>query len=345
MLLLAASTSCSIYRMEDCSCLRNVELTFRYHFSPEEEALPVYVGSMFHLLLRNDTLAGMLSLNGTQHGQGLLSTDGSTSGNLYALRSLRCNLPEGDYAIFSWGNFLDGVSAFEDLAAPGTTLRVGQSLGRDIRLRHVKASPTNHGTLDNSERLYFGSCRFSVGRYGEVRRTVDMLNAHLQLSVTVVWSSTPPPFNLRDVRMRLGDAPAGYAHTVTDTLPFMISSAAPPFGPREVAEYVPGWDGSTGTISTNISALESNRIWGRLIGYRLRDEHHPLLSLWDVAGNTQIMKDIDLHRFFETVGWRRTRNHRQQYDILVTVRDGGLVSVEPLDNRGWIDGGEIWAAP
>jgi hypothetical protein len=51
-------------------------------------------------------------------------------------------------------------------------------------------------------------------------------------------------------------------------------------------------------------------------------------------------KSIDLRRFFETVGWARTYNRRQEYNLLITI-DGTSVRVEPMDIVGWIDGGYI----
>lgn len=333
---------------EDCSCVWDAEINFRYHPTPTQEALPTYVGSMTHLLFCNDVLVGTLSINGTTHGEGLFDTtteaDGSTPEATYTLRGLRMSLPEGTYTLMTWGNYLSGVSVLEDTVT-GLAPQIGTTRISDVHLSHKKASPANHGTLDNCERLYFGHCEFTVSHVQSASHTVDMLNAHMQLSVMVVWKGVTPPTNLRDIRMRLVDTQVGYLHQTTDVLPFSISSPMPTYGPREVKEYVPACNSNVGTISADVSTLESAKIWSQLIGYRFRDESRPLLSLWSADGNTRLMKDIDLGRFFETLGWERTRNHRQYYEILVTIHDNDQVTVEPLENIGWIDGGVIGAHP
>jgi len=342
-LLVLALAACRIRELEDCSCMQNVELTFRYHETPGKEAMPDYVGSMTHLLFRNDTLVGRLAVNGHVEGEGLLNpaagllSDGSQR-NLYTLRTLRFNLPAGTYSLYSWGNYLEGTSLFEE---HGTPPQIAQSLRNDLSLHHIKASPANHGTLDNSERLYFGSHTFSVTRTRRYSHTIDLLNAHMVLSVMVVWEGVAPPANLRDLRLRLSDTPTGYAQQVTDTLPMTLTAPQPAYGPREAAEHVPAWDGDAGTLSAPVTPLETNKVWSQLIAYRLRDENHPILSMWDGEGSTQILKNLDLGRFFETIGWARTRNRRQEYDLLITLRAGGEVTIEPLGVIPWMDGGTI----
>jgi len=347
-----AVTSCQVgEKVPDCVCMENVELTFRYHFAPTQEDMPIYVGSITHLLFRNDTLVGRLYVDGHVDGEGLLDPALARSGegtrrNTYNLRTLRLSLPDGRYDLMSWGNYLEGTSLFEDAAAPGAPLQIGETLRKDVSLRHVIASPANHGTLDNCERLYFGSYEFDVVRNRHYSHTIDMINAHMQLTAMVIWGDgVTPPADLRDLRMRLSDTPTGYSQFVTDTLPLVLTAPQPAYGPRQAYEMVPAWDGNLGTISAGVSPLETNKVSSQLIGYRLRDESHPLLSVWDAAGTTQLVKDVDLGRFFETIGWARTCNRRQVYDILVTLRANGDVTVEPLDNIGWIDGGTISAAP
>ncbi len=88
-----------------------------------------------------------------------------------------------------------------------------------------------------------------------------------------------------------------------------------------------------------------------VITYRHWDEDHPIyahnptLTIWGGAdGSKQEMKQVDLRRFFDIMGWQFTNNMKQYFNILVQI-DGDRVSLSELDNIGWIPGGTFGAGP
>ena len=350
--LLLLLASCNIDRL-DTACCYNVQLTFRYFYDPATERYDL-VGNQTHLLFDGDLLVGKLKVNGSVGGEGLLAPDAATP----SLRQLTCTLPKGEYTLLSWGNYNEGISIFSDRETGKEgydNLVVGQTLRSAVDLRMVKASPSNHGTLTSCERLYYGYCDFRFDGTNRVRHTVDMLNAHMQLFVTVVWKDPARDVIakgavMQNISMRLGQIPTGYrAYNLSNPstggpLILGITANEPLYGPRRVEEYVPAYNNDQGTVSTTMSQLETAKTWSNVTSYRLQDNDHPILSLWGSDGTTRLMKDVDLGRFFATIGWARTYNLRQYYEILVTV-DGDTVTVEPIDNIGWIDGGAIGGLP
>jgi len=341
-----ALCSCNIDNF-DADCCDNLQLTFRYFSDPTSEQYGL-INSQSHLLFCEGVLVGKLQVNGSAHGEGLLANEMQRQ----SLRRLTYTLPKGDYTLHSWGNYTEGTSMFSD-TENGTNgysgLEVGKVRSDDIRLNIVRPSPNNHGAFNGSERLYYGYHKFKVDNTKPICHTVDMLNAHIQLHVTVVWRNvardvTAKGATLQNVRMRLSDIPTGYlqSNVAQNGKDIVLGFTANRqlFGPREVIEYVPAKDETFGAVSTTMSQVENAKVWGSLISYRLCDSTHPILSLWAADNITRLMKDIDLHRFFVANDWERTFNLRQYYQIQIII-DGDKVEVLALDNIGWIDGGVI----
>lgn len=329
-------TSCYIDDgMNECNY--NVLLGFSYNLNPSQEAFE-RISSQDHLLFRNDTLVGTLYVNGEQQATGLFEGLPRQS-----LTQLKMTLPEGSYNLTTWSNYDPAKSQF-------TQLVVGSTLRQDIVLRHTNVqtfATQSPGFLSNCERLYFSSCDFEVGRDEVVVKSVDMLCAHTQLVFVIRWRNASENPNISDpIYLRLEGIHAGYLQKVSHPLE-MSAAGVPAGGKRKIVQQVPCSAGEMSVVQVPAIVKTHNEITTTFVTYRLwdNDDHHPILSIWGGKdGQTRLMKDIDLRRFFETNGWKLTNNILQYFNILLVI-DGNQVEATPLENTGWIDGGSFGVKP
>lgn len=78
---------------------------------------------------------------------------------------------------------------------------------------------------------------------------------------------------------------------------------------------------------------------GEIRTARLRDADHPLFSL--LRDREVLIRDIDLSRYFRDMGYRLDTNLLQDFGLLMEVAADGSVTVRPLGNSDWIDGGTV----
>jgi hypothetical protein len=226
----------------------------------------------------------------------------------------KMSLQPGDYTLVTWGN-RDTVS----LAAP---LQIGKTKLSEIQLYTEKEG--------NTEPLYYSCHAFTVGKVGVTRERVDLLHCHLKLGVTVRWEATPPP-NTGDFRMTLSGICPAYLFTPEYTLNSLAGKVINiPHRPQPPA-YT--------TRQTESKMNISREVEGTFYTYRLHNQDHPVFCLW--SGNTALMREIDLYRYFRTMQIDLDRNYRQEFNLLMVVDADGNVKVSSLLTGDWAEGGTI----
>lgn len=72
--------------------------------------------------------------------------------------------------------------------------------------------------------------------------------------------------------------------------------------------------------------------------YRLTNRSLPVFSVWQ--GNVQVLRNVDLKHFFDTMLIDMDTNECQEFHIRITV-EGDNVYVQFVSLGDWIDGGSI----
>jgi len=245
-------------------------------------------------------------------------------------------LPAGRYSVISWGN-VSGVSKVLNVVVGGTHIDEVR-----LKLNDPLDDPDTHS---HSERLYYGYRTFSVREQGASRARVYMSHAHFMLEVIVKWKKDAPG-DTKDFRMTL----RGMQDTYTWTPNFKVYENTIDDFSELYEEYaVTDYDKryylkSPVMKNENIAHKQEvemdivGNVNGRLLGFRITNNSHPLLRLY--AGDKPLMKEIDLYRYFESMSIELDRNLKQEFAIIVEI-DGDVVTVRPVVISDWENGGEI----
>lgn len=284
-------------------CPYNTRLEYWYAGSSTENVLPVYVDNLRQYLFNEQ-------------------------GELERVVTLRKDsvsewtneLPPGKYTVVAWGNMENGAK---------DSIRVlpdGETRFAELTLSAGKQG-VPPGYRGNTSRLYYGTGSFTVEPGQVSRQRVYLSHAHAVLSVTVRWSTGQPADG--SFEMHLKGVPSLYG-------------------------FVKGWETSIpsgdgvysvpwiGTSITNHSVKGSmnydGEVTGEFVTYRYTGSTHPYWSLW--RNGVQIIRDLDLYIFFQTLPMRMDENIEQEFDIVVTVHEDKIV-VAQGSMTDWDEGGII----
>lgn len=293
-------------------CDYNARLEYWYVYTGTDNELPDYIVTMDEYLFDS---GGILRQVKTLEGDSLLAHE--------------LVVPPGTYTLVSWGN-LDGRSRI----APAV---IGQTRLSDIHLEHASIatesilSPLERGQgvcqwHPNTEPLYYATDILEIPRSGIVRKRINTTHAHALLKVTAKWLRDTPP-NTKDFAFTLGGIPAAAGFDVAARVETSMTYA------------IPRMDESTLCTHRTEASMRPNRtVTGDLQTYRYTDNTRLLFRIW--AGDTPLIREVNLTEFFRAMSVPLTRNIRQEFSIVITI-DGDDISVSFAGVSDWEDGGTI----
>lgn len=239
------------------------------------------------------------------------------------------SLPPGQYTLVSWGNQTEKTRVYPSVEA-------GTPFGDMVLVKNHPYSPTRStsGHYDasgmpwqqNADRLHYGRAEFTVGEFGITEQTVFMGHAYLDLTVTVVGIKGKKG---EEFSFRLDGTHPVYG---MDYYRKINAQGYPMYIPRpddtqENVQLVPG------VRMNGEGMLESS-----FISYRLTNATRPVFSVWQ--GERQVMRNVDLKHFFDTMLIEMDTNECQEFHIRITV-DGDNIYVQFVNLGDWIDGGSV----
>lgn len=257
------------------------------------------------------------------------------------------DLPPGNYTVVSWANI--GNASHINEAAIGQTRKSDMQLYLDnpyATSSQRYGGPASYaGHNANAEKLFYGYRSFSVNDEGISRICVDMFNSHCVLTLSIRWKSNPP-VNTQDFYLLYRQIPATYRFTPHMMLQDKVWSG---YGARteqypandyDRVHYSPRrqTEEQLATHRQDVYMNVDKRIETEFITYRYGDDSQLLLSLH--AGETQIMKEIDLQHFFRSSSIQLDQNFRQEFQLQVEI-DGDKVTVGFMNVNDWEEGGAI----
>lgn len=253
------------------------------------------------------------------------------------------DLPPGRYTLVAWGN-PDSLSSLSEA-------EVGQSKLSDILMYANNPAEDEARAVDipslqqGTEPLYYGYASFAILPRGVTRQRVDMVHAHLKLDVTVKWKSKAPT-DAGDMYMTLSGIPSVYTflpkYEVKGSAYSTYGTAADGTTTRSgVWYYIPEEpeDCPLITIKRPVKMDITRTINTIFTTYRIRSDDHPVIRLY--GGGRQILKEIDLYKYFRTMQIDLNENLRQEFSLVLEVDAGGGVIVSSATVSDWIDGGAI----
>lgn len=255
------------------------------------------------------------------------------------------SLPPGKYTLISWGNQTEKTYVHPSVE-PGTQFgdmllvknhphpsgRHGSTGGT-----RTTAAPRGNTFLEkydasdmpwqqNAERLHYGRADFTVGEFGVTEQTVFMGHAYLDLTVTVVGLAGKRG---EEFEFRLDGTHPVYSMDHYRT----INAQGYPMHIPEPDRTQNNVHLMSGVRMTGEGALENT-----LLSYRLTNQSRPVFSVWQ--GERQVMRNVDLKHFFDTMLIEMDTNECQEFHIRITV-DGDNIYVQFVNLGDWIDGGSI----
>lgn len=307
-------------------CPYNARLEYWYTGTGQANVLPSYIFRMKEFVF--DSL-GML-----RHIK-KLSGKKNVAAELY--------LPPGRYTLVAWGN-PDSLSCLSEV-------EIGHTQLSDILM--YANNPAQDETLamnipslqQGTESLYYGYASFTILPRGVTRQRIDMVHAHLKLDVTVKWKSKAPT-DAGDMYMTLSNIPSVYTflpkYEIKGSGYSTYSTAADTTTTRSgVWYYIP--EEPEGypliTVKRPVKMDITHTVNAIFTTYRIRGDDHPVLRLY--GGGSQIVKDIDLYKYFRTMQIDLDENLRQEFSLILEVDANGDVIVSSATTSDWIDGGAI----
>ena len=227
-------------------------------------------------------------------------------------------LPPGKYTFISWGNLAEKTLVHPSMEA-GTPFE-------DMQL--VQNHPHTPAQLwqRNSERLHYGRAEFTVPEFGVIDQDVFMGHAYLDLTVTVVGIEGAKG---EEFTLRLdGTHPVyemGYYRQIN-------AQGYPMYIPR------PEQDREVPHLLSNVRMSREGILQDEFLTFRLTNQSRPVFSVWQ--GNKQVLRNVDLKHFFDTMLIDMDTNECQGFHIRITV-EGDNIYVQFVSLGDWIDGGSI----
>lgn len=306
-----ATTSCTFGDDLD-RCPYNVRLEYWYAGSGVENTLPIYVDNLRQYLF--DGEGRLLSVT-TLRGDSVANWQG--------------NLPDGEYTFVVWGNLNNGEEIPETTESKGnneTNKTNDMNMETMILTSHRNGVPPAY--RENTDRLYYGVSSITVRDGMTERHRVYLSHAHASLSITVVWQTEEQPGE-GIYRMRLKGVPSTYGFTggMEEAVPSGDGTYSLPRVDRPVTYH-----------ETRASLNYEKEVMGQFVTFRYTAATHPLWSLW--CNGKQVVKDLDLYRFFQKLPTNMDTNMEQEFDLLVTIYEDKIV-VTQATATDWDEGGAI----
>lgn len=305
-------------------CPYNVRLEYWYAGSGIENTLPIYVDNLRQYLFDG---GGQLLSVATLRGDSVANWQGS--------------LPDGEYTFVLWGNINDGEKIPETAKNDENNNRLDNDKHatddliynyKDMNMETMLMTSYREGVppayRENTDRLYYGVTSIIVQNGMTERRRVYLSHAHASLSITVVWQTEEQP-RQGIYRMRLKGVPSTYGFTggLEEAVPSGDGTYSLPRVDRPVTYH-----------ETRASLNYENEVTGQFVTFRYTATTHPLWSLW--CDGKQVVKDLDLYRFFRKLPMNMDTNMEQEFDLLVTVYKDKVV-VTQASATDWDEGGAI----
>lgn len=305
-------------------CPYNVRLEYWYAGSGMENTLPIYVDNLRQYLFDG---GGQLLSVATLRGDSVANWQGS--------------LPDGEYTFVLWGNINDGEKIPETAKNDENNNRLDNDKHatddliynyKDMNMETMLMTSYREGVppayRENTDRLYYGVTSIIVQNGMTERRRVYLSHAHASLSITVVWQTEEQP-RQGIYRMRLKGVPSTYGFTggLEEAVPSGDGTYSLPRVDRPVTYH-----------ETRASLNYENEVTGQFVTFRYTATTHPLWSLW--CDGKQVVKDLDLYRFFRKLPMNMDTNMEQEFDLLVTVYKDKVV-VTQASATDWDEGGAI----
>ncbi|MDR2626435.1 MAG: FimB/Mfa2 family fimbrial subunit [Dysgonamonadaceae bacterium] len=250
-------------------------------------------------------------------------------------------IPTGGGAFFSEQNLEPGLYTVVAFGNKGAYEQTGEEVVNITTRQDLRIS-----TEGNSGRLYYGFRSFEVGRYGTSRIAVDMTHAHCVLGITARWvDDTGHPAAGKQYTLNLRQAPALYRFTPeflvyneSDEAVFAPEKESYPLRDSRRINYIPAID-SVAYADLSVRGTTSGKtLHGEFITLRYRSDSHVLLSIR--SAGEQVMKEIDLYRFFREMGIHLDYSLRQEDQLSITI-NGDRVSVGMVSVNDWDEGGVL----
>lgn len=258
-------------------------------------------------------------------------------------------LPPGRYSVIAVGN-RDERSTATDTRTNSAPV-IGVTHRDDMRLSLDNCESRENGTKGPCEELFHGYKTFTVKENGISRVRVDMINAHFQLRFRVTWKNNTTP-DRGNYYATLESIPSEYI-----LMPeYIYTSSSVECEPHDcdahdlypdncnnVIHHIPRTCHQNRNVLTHRNDTYINadsEMWGQFVNYRIKTETVPVLRIYDSAG-TQIIKDIDLQRYFDWYNYELDYELKQEYEMDIIV-DGTTVTLVPLNVADWDEGGVIY---
>jgi hypothetical protein len=277
------------------------------------------------------------------------------SGKLYSKRYLddglligEYNLPPGQYTLVAWAN-----RTIRNLVSDGNGPSEANTLDSSW-LYPDSPAPGDPALLNGGDKLFYGYRTFSVEKDMTSFINVDMEHTYCELSLTARWmNGSANKAGIRSTNsyyMLLEGAPSRLSFLPDweingGTHPYDRNMAAYPISYLNGSlSYLPHVNGLNEPVThRKDSELTSDgSLFCRFIIYRLTtrdDEQKLLLSIYDAAGR-QVMKRIDLSRFFDETLIDIDVARRQEYSIILEI-EGNTVTAFNLQPLDWEDAGQL----
>ena len=301
-LLTGVLYSCS-FEDEPGLCPYNVRLEYHYAGAPDVDNLAVYTDLLCQYIFAED---------GT-----LLQTDTLTEREAYSWQG---TLNAGRYTVVTWGN-------------PGTEqqfvdMQPGTATLEEAGLSAVIEGAPKEGR-GNTARLYFGYRVLDVKPGEGLRQKMYMTHAHAYLHITVRWDEGMTPPEPGRFSLRLRGIPAEYRYRAGMEIPLANADGA----------YTMPQNGFLHTNHSVRAALNyENEVVGEFVTFRYATATHPMLSLY--REDRQLMKELDLERFFRKLPVGLDENTEQEFHLLVLIQKD-KITVSEMGGTDWEEGGGL----
>ncbi|MDR0541808.1 MAG: FimB/Mfa2 family fimbrial subunit [Dysgonamonadaceae bacterium] len=343
-LWLLALSSCDLGAEDDC-CY-NVRLEYRYqrYGTLGGNELGYYVSSLKEYVFNERDLLVAVNDYKVPHG----------GGDFFSEQTLS----PGRYTVISTGNKNGYEQTGEEVIGETTKQELQLWLDNPQSAPAAGAFPAPFAQSlmssiqGRSDRLYYGYRSFTVGEYGVSRIAVDMTHAHCVLDITARWrdNSGRPVMNGDEYYLTLSQVPSHYSllpeflvQGGLDRAVFDEGSELYPHNDRRRINYIPSVSRTEqachavqGSVSPN---GRGNVLRAQFVTFRYRNDSHALLCIYS-ANDGQVMKEIDLNRFFTEMGISLDYSLCQEYSLLVEI-DGDRVTVSLIQVDDWEDGGTL----
>lgn len=302
-LLTGVLFSCS-FEDEPGLCPYNVRLEYHYAGAPDVDNLSVYADALCQYIFGED---GTLLRADTLTGAGISEWKGT--------------LDAGRYTVVTWGN----LGAERQFVA----MTPGAARIEEAGLSAVAEEGTASEGRGNTSRLYFGYHTLDVLPGESLRRKLYVTHAHASLHITVRWDEGLTPPEPGRFSLRLRGIPAEYEYRPGMEIPLSNADGA----------YTMPQNGFLHTNHSVRAAMNyEQEVVGEFVTFRYTSATHPRLSLY--REGKQLMKELDLERFFRKLPVSLDENTEQEFNLLVLIQKD-KITVSEMGATDWEEGGGL----